>query len=96
MYIIIFLFHLSYRKTPTWQFSTRPVVPQYCCWTPAEWSPRLGKPLSSRTITGKGGAGSARSQGRGGGEGACQRKVRRSSRTPSSSQTARENRRWVP
>src|SRR6266568_8879813 len=48
-----FQFHLSSRKTPTWQFSTRPVRPQYCGATPAEWRPRLGKPLSSMTRTGK-------------------------------------------
>jgi len=24
------------RNTPTWQFSVRPAVPEYCLWTPAD------------------------------------------------------------
>jgi hypothetical protein len=39
------------RNTPSWQFSTRPAVPEYCRCTPAERRPFFTKPVSSGTNT---------------------------------------------
>jgi hypothetical protein len=33
--------------TPSWQLAVLPSVPQYWRWTPTEWVPSLGKPVSS-------------------------------------------------
>jgi hypothetical protein len=33
--------------TPSWQLAVLPSVPQYWRCTPTEWSPSLGKPVSS-------------------------------------------------
>jgi hypothetical protein len=39
------------RNTPTWQFSVRPAVPEYCLWTPADRVPFFRKPVSSAIST---------------------------------------------
>ena len=39
------------RNTPTWQFSVRPAVPEYCLCTPADRVPFFRKPVSSAIST---------------------------------------------
>jgi hypothetical protein len=39
------------QNTPSWQFSTRPAVPEYCRCTPADLVPFLRNPVSSTTST---------------------------------------------
>lgn len=51
------------RKTPTWQFSVRPAVPEYCRCIPAERVPFFRKPVSS-TMRGPRGRRGSRRQGR--------------------------------
>ena len=39
------------RNTPTWQFSVRPAVPEYCRCTPADRVPFFRNPVSSAIST---------------------------------------------
>ncbi len=39
------------KNTPTWQFSVRPAVPEYCLCTPADRVPFFRKPVSSMIST---------------------------------------------
>src|SRR5512132_2833823 len=72
------------RKTPSWQLSTLPAVPEYCRCTPTEVVPFLRSPVSSTTSTAPGSPRCSTTWSR------------RSSRTLSWSHTARPSRCCIP